>query len=136
MSTIEPMKKVRKIVSLFERLRKEIAIPNRQPLLDYSFGWEDPLHLFRGERELIPQAINIWNGNGSYEYEIYEHYRGFEYESPTEDEWVTIEEDGVWVSLYTKIPPWLKEIGDARKKERQEIMRRKKYETQTSTMGA
>lgn len=120
---LEPMELVKKYVHLFDKLRKQIRIPLRQPLLDYAYGsnnYEKTGVLLKKEQSLIPEAINIHQAD--------ENNYGYETVRPTGEEWVFLEEDDLWVGLYTKLPEWLREVGEQRKLERQEIMERKKTE--------
>jgi hypothetical protein len=121
---IEEMKLLKDIDHLFLSLRKNLEIPLRQPLLNYSFGgvvnnkyvYLDPEH-----RRLLAKGINILDQG--YDFADRDYYDGLETVKPCDME--ILEENGIWVALDTSMPKWLKEIGDKRKKERE--MLRKKY---------
>lgn len=131
-SILKQMETTKQFVHLFEKLRKELGIPLRQPLLDYCYGWSDK----KGQEKygcvsldharLIAGSINIWNCGEDYVDRSW--YTGWEIEPPSGEKWASLEEDGLFVSLNILIPSWLKEIAEERKKERQEIMQRKSLE--------
>ena len=119
---LKPMELIRRYVHLFDKLRVQLKIPNRQPLLDYAFGsnnWEKTgaLLKYNGEVKLVADCINIYQAD--------ENNYGQETVKPNGKYWEILEEGDLWVALYTKIPNWLREIGEQRKKEREIIMKRK-----------
>lgn|SRR3990167_1812556 len=120
---LKPMELVRSYVHLFEKLRKQMNIPLRQPLLDFAYGsnnFSKTSCLLKDERALIPPAINIHGAD--------ENNTGFDTVKPTGEHWVFLEENDLWVALYNVMPDWLKSIGDKRKEEREKIMQRKEIE--------
>lgn len=118
---ISQMERVRRLASSFNKLRDLNKIPLRQPLLDYAFGG---LYIFPDFKRVLAEDINILNQG--YDFADRNYY--MLEELPIGKDWQVLKENGYWVALYTKIPDWLKEIGDNRKREREEILKRKKLE--------
>lgn len=121
---IEDMTLTREYCSIFDALRLKLQIPKSQPLLDLAFGRTDRERNFYLPKEywlLIQKEENIYPG------EVW----GFDTVKPDQPHWEFYEKNGLWVGLYTVIPDWLKEIGDKRKQERQQIMENKNKEKLT-----
>ncbi|MBK7428761.1 MAG: hypothetical protein IPI60_17955 [Saprospiraceae bacterium] len=121
---IEDMSLTREYCSIFDALRLQLQIPKSQPLLDLAFGRADGKRNFYLPKEywsLIQKEENIYPG------EIW----GQDTVKPDQPNWKFYEKNGLWVGLYTYIPDWLKEIGDKRKQERQQIMENKNKEKLT-----
>ena len=134
------------LVHLGWKLRKRLGIPLRQPLLDFAYG--GTLFLYKKEQYigLLARALNCWYCGGEKDteqemdnlYNNQDWYYGFEIGPPkssTNETWeVEFEGEGKkWVALNLIMPDWLKEIGDRRKKERQEIFAKKKESLSTTT---
>lgn len=109
-------------VGLFRKLRKEIGIPLRQPLLDYTFG---PKYLPKEWRRNIAEEINVLDQG--YDLADRDYYTGYDITYLEAEDWKFCSEGGLWVGLNTTMPKWLKKIGDKRKEERKQIMRRKTH---------
>ena len=121
MGVIEDMDKVKKYDHLFAKARKMANIPQRQPILDYGFG--GPYLPPEFYRELV-NGLNLYNFG--FDFTDRYHYWAQEVIKPTRERWLVVEEDGYWVAIDTKIPDWLKKVGEQRAQERKEIMDRKK----------
>lgn len=120
---IEDMAIVREYCSLFHALRQQLKIPSRQPLLDYGYGsriYDKKGFVPEELRYIIAKDINIAMAD--------DNNYGMETVPPEGDDWVTLEKNGLWVSLYTKIPPWLAEVGEKRKLEREKILENQRKE--------
>lgn len=127
----EQMKEVREFASLFAALRSKIGIPNRQPLLDFAFGWTGEVNWFSKEHtQILGEDVNLWKeGRPFHDRNV---YWGMDTVKPKGSKWSIHEENGRWVALDTTMPEWLKEIGDERKAKRDEILKRKELERKSS----
>lgn len=123
---------VRELVSLFERLRQENKVFLKQPLLDFAFGKINNkiLYLDKDHRRLLADAINIYDQG--YDFADNNFYYLSDIEPPDNNnsvsDWRMIKNNNYWVSLNFYIPDWLKKVGDNRKKERLEIIKRQNNE--------
>lgn len=125
MSILEDMAEVRRLDSLFQRLRHELAIPLRQPLLDWAYY--SPHWLPKDMKAILAEGLNIYDiGTGVMDTD---HYHGFDTVRPEGNHWRFADDGrGTWVALSVAMPDWLKEIGDKRAAERDAILERKKAE--------
>lgn len=116
----EPMELVKRFDSMGQKLRKDLNIPLKQPLLDYAFGGK---HLFPEHRVLLAQCLNIYDQG--YDFADMDWYYGFDIVKPKGNNWRLIEDNGLWLALNIEVPAWLKEKYEERCRERKEAMRRK-----------
>lgn len=121
---IKPMDITKEIVSLFLRLRKECGIPLRQPILDFAFTGK---YVMKGYIQIIGEAVNVCPFHGK-KFSDKDWYTGYDIDIPKEYNWKSITVNGISVAINTSIPNWLLEKGQERKKEREEIVKRKKSE--------
>lgn len=118
----------REYSSIFDALRLKIKIPKSQPLLDFAFGGHNRnIHISKKHQVLLGEEVNIYQITDPRPDSFY----GLDVVQPKGNNWEFHERDGLWVGLYTYMPDWLKEIGDNRKKQRQQIMENKKNESLT-----
>ena len=120
------MEVVRKLDHLGQCLRKKIGIPLRQPLLDFAFGGKEGFLPISEYIDILAESLNIWSVGDTTYYRNRDFHHGYDIVPPDRDEWVKIEEDGMWLALDTTMPDWLSEIGKKRKEERQAIFARQR----------
>lgn len=117
----EPMKAVRKLVSMSERLRKNNGLNLSQELLDIAYY--SPVYLNKNFRRLLGEAVGMcdlgYDMGDRLCYTLDNDWK------PPKD-WLVETEGDYWIALDPEIPDWLKKRNEQKREHRKEIMKRKK----------
>jgi len=118
---LSDMEIVQRFVSLGEKIRLKRKIGLKYPLLDFAYGG---YYFFDKDFvRLMAQCFNIYNQG--YDFTDKNFYGGSDCTPPGGEEWETMHDGKLWLSLNFNVPDWLMAIGDKRMAERKLIMNNK-----------
>lgn len=131
LNILKEMDIVRLYASKFLKLRNTLKIPLRQPLLDFYIQTNKDTYIFSytlgdiGYLNILLDEINIYQEKDKNSNLLKrDYYYGLDVIQPKDPFWEIYKDGNIEVGLYTKIPKWLKDIGENRKKERNIILKK------------
>lgn len=121
------MEIVRKLVSLHNKVRQQNNKPLSEYILDVAYGGIDPknYYLDKDHREELLRACNVVDqGYDFSDLNSYEHFNNLN-QKPTGDNWVCVDEQGLYFCYSNTTPDWLTKRNDQRKEHRAKMQARK-----------